>query len=165
MLPKALLTLHSKMSGSRWVITPSWLSGSLWSLLYSSSVDSIHLFLISSAFVSIISVLYCAHLCMKSSLGISNFLDEISSLSHSTVFHYFFLTLITEESFLIYLCYSLELCTQMGISFPSSFAFCFSSLHSNVYGLLRQPFSLFAFLCLGDGLDHCLLYNVLNLCP
>ena len=29
MLPKAHLTLHSKMSGFRWVITPSWLSG-LW---------------------------------------------------------------------------------------------------------------------------------------
>ena len=27
MLLKAHLTLHSKMSGSRWVITPSWLSG------------------------------------------------------------------------------------------------------------------------------------------
>ena len=30
MLPKAHLTLHSRMSGSRWVITWSWLSGS-WS--------------------------------------------------------------------------------------------------------------------------------------
>ena len=29
MLPKAHLTSHSKMSGCRWVITPSWLSGSL----------------------------------------------------------------------------------------------------------------------------------------
>ena len=28
-LPKAHLTSHSRMSGSRWVITPSWLSGSL----------------------------------------------------------------------------------------------------------------------------------------
>ena len=28
MLPKAHLTSHSKMSGSRWVITPSWLPGS-----------------------------------------------------------------------------------------------------------------------------------------
>ena len=28
MLPKAHLTLHSRMFGSRWVITPSWLSGS-----------------------------------------------------------------------------------------------------------------------------------------
>ena len=33
MLPKAHLTSHSKTSGSRWVITPSWLSGSLRSFL------------------------------------------------------------------------------------------------------------------------------------
>jgi len=51
MLSKAYLTLHSRMSGSRWVITPSWLSGSWRSFLYSSSVYSCHLFLISSASV------------------------------------------------------------------------------------------------------------------
>ena len=39
---------------------------------------------------------------MKCSLGISNFLDEISRLFHSVVFLYFF-ALITEEGFLIYL--------------------------------------------------------------
>ena len=33
MLPKAHLTLHSRMSGSRWVITPSWLYGSWRSFL------------------------------------------------------------------------------------------------------------------------------------
>ena len=49
MLHKAHLTSHSRMSGSRWVITPSWLSGSWRSFLYSSSVYSCHLFLISSA--------------------------------------------------------------------------------------------------------------------
>ena len=38
MLPKADLTLHSWMSGSRWMITPSWLSESWGSFLYSSSV-------------------------------------------------------------------------------------------------------------------------------
>ena len=48
----------------------------------------------------------------------------------------------------------------MLISFLFSFAFCFSSLHSYLQGLLRQPFSLFSFLFLGDGLDHCLLYEV-----
>ena len=53
---------------------------------------------------------------MKCSLGISNFLEEISSLSHSTVFLYFF-ALTTEEGFLISPYYSLELCIQMGISF------------------------------------------------
>ena len=51
MLPKAHLTLHSRMSGSRWVITPLWLSGSWRSFLYSSSLYSCHLFLIFSASV------------------------------------------------------------------------------------------------------------------
>ena len=47
MLPKAHLTLHSRMSGSRWVIIASWLSGSWRSVVYSCSVYSCHLFLIS----------------------------------------------------------------------------------------------------------------------
>ena len=42
----------------------------------------------------------------------SNFLEEISRLSHSVVFLYFF-ALIAEEGFLIFPCYSLELCIQM----------------------------------------------------
>ena len=50
---------------------------------------------------------------MKCSLDISNFLEEISHLSHSVVFLYFF-ALIPEEGFLISSCYSLELCIQMG---------------------------------------------------
>ena len=37
MLPKAHFTSHSRMSVSRWVITPSWLSWSGSSFLYSSS--------------------------------------------------------------------------------------------------------------------------------
>ena len=44
MLSKAYLTSHSRMSGSRWVITPSWLSGLWRSFLYSSSVCFCHLF-------------------------------------------------------------------------------------------------------------------------
>ena len=59
---------------------------------------------------------------MKCSLGISNFLEENSSLSRSIVFCYFF-ALITEEGFLISPCYSLDLCIQMGISFLSPFPF------------------------------------------
>ena len=50
MLLKAHLTSHSRMSGSRWVITPSWLSWSWRSFLY-SSMYSCHLFLTSSASV------------------------------------------------------------------------------------------------------------------
>ena len=59
---------------------------------------------------------------MKCSLDISNFLEEIASLSHTIAFLYFF-ALITEEGFLISPCYYLELCIQMGISFLFSFAF------------------------------------------
>ena len=52
-----------------------------------------------------------------------------------------------------------------GISFPSSFAFRFSSFLSYLQGLPRPPFCTFAFLSLGDGLDHCLLHSVTNLHP
>ena len=55
-LPKALLASHSRMSGSRWVITPSWLSWSWRSISY-SSVYSCHLFLISYASVGSIPFL------------------------------------------------------------------------------------------------------------
>ena len=68
------------MSGSRWVTTPLWLSGSLRDFLY-RSVCSCHLFLISSASVRSLpftSFLYHDHPCMKCSLDISNFLEEIS---------------------------------------------------------------------------------------
>ena len=110
-----------------------------------------------------LSVLYCARLCMKCSLTISNFLEEISSLSHSIVFFYFF-ALITEEGFISPF-YSLELCIQMGVPFLFSFTFSFSSFLSYLLGTLRQPFCPFAFLFLEDGLDHCLPYNVTNLHP
>ena len=114
MLPKAHLTLHSRMSGSRCVITTLWLFGSWSSFFHSFFVYSCHLFLISSAsvrsmpFLSFIVPIFT----WKYSLGISNFLEEISSLYHSVIFLYFF-ALITEEGFLIYPCYSLEPCIQM----------------------------------------------------
>ena len=92
-------------------------------LFLCSSVYTGHLFLISSASVrSIAFLFYCTHLCMRCSLGTSNYLEEISDLSHSIIFLCFF-ALITEEGFLLSLCCSLELCIQMGISFLFSFAF------------------------------------------
>ena len=75
--------------------------------------------------------------------------EEISSLSHSIVFLYFF-ALIAEEGFHISPCYSLELCIQMLISFLFSFAFHFSSFHSYLYSLLKQPFCFLAFI-----ISHC----------
>ena len=90
MLSKPHLTSHSRTSSYRWVITLLWLSGSLRPFLYSSSVYSCHLLLISFASVRSVSVFYHACPCMKGSLGISNFLEEISNLSHSIVFLSFF---------------------------------------------------------------------------
>ena len=130
MLSKAHLTSHARMSGSRWVITASWLSG-LWSsfFIHFSCVflpPLLNIFCFCQ--VHTISFLYWAHHCMKYSLGISNFLEETSSLSRS-VFLYFF-ALITEEGVLISPCYSLKFCVQMLISFLFSFAFHFSSFLS-----------------------------------
>jgi len=88
MLPKAHLTTHSRIP---WVITPLWLSGS-WrffcTVLRVVLPSLLNIFCFCE--VHTISVLYWAHLCMKCSPGISNFLEEITSLSHSIDFLYFF---------------------------------------------------------------------------
>ena len=57
MLPKTHLTSHSRMSGSRSVITPLWLSGS-WRSICIVLLYSCHLFLISSAYVRSIPFLF-----------------------------------------------------------------------------------------------------------
>ena len=130
-LPKAHLTSHSRVSGSRLVITPSLLSESWRSFLYSFLCVFLQPLLNIFCFCEVhtISVLYCFHLSMRFSLGISNLLEEISSLSQSIVFLYFS-ALIAEEGFLISPCYSLDFCLHMGISFLLSFAFSFLSFLS-----------------------------------
>ena len=57
MLPKAHLTSYSRMSGSRLVTTPSWLSRSLRPFLCSYSAYSCYLFLIFSASVKFLTFL------------------------------------------------------------------------------------------------------------
>ena len=103
--------------------------------------------------------------CMKCSLVISYFLEEISSLSHSIVFLYFF-ALIMEEGFLIL--------TLLAILWNSAFKWVYLS-----FSPVPFTFHFFSAICkassdyhfaflhffLGDGLNHCLLYNVRNLHP
>ena len=96
-----------------------------------------------------------------SALGISSFLEEISSLSHSIAFVYFF-AFITEEGFLISPCYSLKLCIQMGMSFLFSFAFHFFSFFQLFVRPPQTTVLPFCISFLGDGFDHLLLYNVMN---
>ena len=82
MRPNDHLTSDSRMSGSRWVITPSWLSGSLRIfcvvLLCILVTSFLYLLLL---LVHTIYVFYWAHLCMKCPFGIANFLKEISQFS------------------------------------------------------------------------------------
>ena len=69
MLPKAHLTLHSRMSGSGWVIVPSWLSrswGSFCTVFLCIFSTSSYIFCF--CYVHTVSVLYYAHLYMKYSL-------------------------------------------------------------------------------------------------
>ena len=117
MLSKAHLTSHFGMSGSRWVITLSWLSGSWRSFLYSFSVYSYHLFLISSAsvrstpFLSFIEPIFTWNIPLLSLIFLKR------SLVFPIVLFSSFFALITKEGFLISPCYSLKLCIKMVI-FP-----------------------------------------------
>ena len=93
---------------------------------------------------------------MKCSLGISNFLEEISSLSHSVVFLYFF-ALIAEKGF----------GTLHSDAYIFPFLLCFSLFFfSHLFVRPSQTaILLFCISFLGEGLDSCLLYNVMNLRP
>ena len=119
MLSKAQLTSNCRMSGSRCMATPLWLSRSLrpfFFFFFNSSVYSCHLFLISYAsvrsilFLSLILPIFAWNVPLVSLI----FLKEISSLSHS-VFSLYFFVLFTKEGFLISPSYTLELCIQLGI--------------------------------------------------
>ena len=126
---------------------------------------------------------------MKCSLGISNFLEEISSLSHSIVFLYFF-ALIIEEGFLIsllffrtlhsngyiyplLLCLSLLFFPQLFVSPPqtTTLPYCisfsplpFTSLLSSTIFKASSDnhFAFLHFFFPLDGFGHRLLYSVMN---
>ena len=146
MLSKAHLTSHSMMFGSRWVITPSWLSGSWRSLLYPSSVYYCHLFLISSAsvrsipFLSFIEFIFAWNVPLVS----LNFPEEISSLSHSVVFLYFF-ALFAKEGFLYLSLLFFGILHSNGYIFP--FSICFSlPFFSQLF--VRPPWIVILFFCI-----------------
>ena len=141
---------HRLSLGLEWKLTfsspvPSWLSGSIKSFLYSSSLYSCHLFWISSGFVRSIPFLsFTVPIFAWNGPLVSLIFLKRSLVFPILLFSYFF-ALITEEGFLISLCYSLELCNQIDIYFLSPLPFTSSFLN---YGLLRQPFCLSHFLFL-----------------
>ena len=115
MLPKAHSTSHSRISGSRWVITPSWLSGSLWSFLYSSSLYSYHLFLIASASVRSISFL--------------SFIEPIFAWNVPLVS----LIFLKRVYFFPFYCFPLLLCIDHWVRLSYLSLLFFGTLHSNEY--------------------------------
>ena len=122
MLPKAHLTSHSRVSGSSWMITLSWLSGSLRSFCYSSHVYTCHLFLISTA--SVRSILFLSFIVLIFAWNVT--LVSLIFLKRSVVFPVLLFSSISLHWSLRKACYTLELCIQMHISFLFFFAFNFS---------------------------------------
>ena len=138
MLLKAHFTSHSRMSGSMWVITPLWLSGSWRSFLYSYSVYSCHLFLISSTsvrsipFLSFIVPIFAWHYPLVSLIFLKRFL-----VFHSIVFLYFFV-LITKEGILILIAFF----SLLVILWNSAFKWVYFSFSTLPFGSL-----LFSAIC------------------
>jgi len=145
MLSKAHLTSHFRMSGSRSMITPSWLSGSWRSFLYSSSVYSCHLFLIASAsvrsipFLSFIEPIFAWNIPLVSLIFLkrslvfpillfsSLYIDRWRRLSD--LFLLFFGTLHSDVYiFLFFLCFSLLFFSQLIVRPPQTaiLLFCIS---------------------------------------
>ena len=164
MLPKAHLTLHSRMSSSRWMTTPLWLSRSLRPFLYSSSVHSYH-FLISSTSVRFIPFLsFIEPIFAWNVPSVSLIILKRSLVFPILLFSFYFFALIAEDAFLflltflcnsafrwIYLCFS-----------PLPFT---SLLFSAICKASSDDHCLFAVLLFGDDFDYRLLYSVTNLHP
>ena len=165
LLPEAHLTSHSRMSGSRWVITPCGYVAHEDLFLYSFSVYSYHLFLISS--VSVRSILFMSFIVPILAWNIP--LVSLIFLKRSLVFPILLFSSISlhwslRKAFLSLLAILWNSAFRWAC-FLFSFAFHISCFLSYLYGLLRQQFCLFSFLFLGNGLYHCLLYNFTNLHP
>ena len=86
------------------------------------------------------------------------FLKRFLVFPTSLVFIFFF-ALFTLEGFLISPCYSLKLCIQDRYIFP--FLLCLSLLFLAICKASSDILP-FAFLFLGDGFDHFLLYSILT---
>ena len=139
MLPKTPLTSHSRMSGSMWVITPSWLHGSWRSFLYSSSVYSYHFLLISSASVRSIPFLF--------------FIEPIFAWNIPLVS---LISLKRSLAFPIWLFSSISLHWSLRKAFLSLFAILWNSAFKWVYlSFSHFPFaSLFTAICKVSSDNH-----------
>ena len=125
MLPKAHLTLDSRMSGlGEWSHHRGYLGHK--DLFLYSSVYSCYFFLIS--FASVRSILFLSFIVPIFAWMVP--LVSLIFLKSSLIFPILLFSSISLEGFLISPCYSFELCIQMGVSFLFSLVFSFSSFLS-----------------------------------
>ena len=166
MLLKAYLTSRSRMSGYRWVITPLWLSGLWRPFLYSFSVYSCHLFLISSTpfrsipFLSFIVPIFAWNVPLVSLVYLKRLLVFPILLFSS-------ISLIDQRGRLS--CLSvLFFGTLRSNGYISPFLLCLLLLFFSQL-FVRPPQTTFLSFCifppLGDVLDYYLLYSFMNFCP
>ena len=143
------------MSGSRWVIIPSWLSGSWRSFLYNSCVYSYHLFLTSSA--SVMSIPFLPLMCPFNAWNVP--LVSLIFLKRSLVFHILLISSISLHWSLrkAFLC-------LLAILWNSAFKWVYLSFSPLSFASLlfsaickASPDNYFAFFFLGDGFGHYLL--------
>ena len=164
MLPRVHLTSHSRMSGSRWVITASWLSGSWRSFLYIFCVYSCHLFLTSSASVMSIQFLsFIEHIFAWNSPLVSLIFLKRSLVFPILLFSSISLHWSLRKAFL----------SLLAILWNSAFKWIYLSFSPLLFASLlltdtcksssdsHFAFLHFFFLGGGDDLYSCLLYNVM----
>ena len=165
MLSKAPLTSHSRMSGSRWVITPLWLPGLWTSFFYRSSVYSCYLFLISSAsarsipFLSFIVPIFAWNIPLVFLIFLKRSLDFPILLFSSISLHWW----LKRLSYLSLLFFG----NLHSNRYIFSFLLCFSlPFFSQLF--VRAPQIAILLFCISFpwvGPDPFLLYNITNLRP
>ena len=163
MLLKAHLTSHSRMSGSRWVTTPLWLSGSLRPFLYSPYVYSCHLLLISSASVNSLPFLFFIIPILEWNIALMSPIF----LKRSLVF-----PILLFSSISLHCSFKKDFLSLLAILWNSAFSWvylflsplpCVFLLSSAICKALQTTALSSCISFLGNGFGHCLLYSVMNL--
>ena len=126
------------------------------SVLFSLLLD-----LFGFCYILAIFVLYCAHLSMKCFLGVSSFLEEISSLSHSIVFLILCIVHLRRLSYRSLLFFG----TLHSVGYIFPFLLCLSILIFSQRFVRPPQTTIFPFCIsfLGDGFG--LLCNAMNFHP
>ena len=129
MFPKAHLTSHSRMSGSRCVITPLWLSGSWRSFLYSSSVYYYHLLILpcfilysKAKFACDSRYLLISYFCIPRCMALGEWSHYCGYLGHEDLFCIVLLCILsTSSQYLLLLLGSYHFCPLLCPSFLKMF--------------------------------------------